>query len=118
MADIQKWCLGQMKEAQAALESALRQADEEGLRMELRHALEIYGRLEEELVQLKLGTVETEQLRLRDSARIVCDGCAERARNYAALLTRLPAKESELCGLLKKLIAAEDQTVVRLRSYL
>ena len=54
MADIQKWCLGQMKEAQAALESALRQADEEGLRMELRQALEIYGRLEEELVQLKV----------------------------------------------------------------
>lgn len=118
MADIQKWCLGQMKEAQAALESALQQADDEGMRSELRHALEVYGRLEGELAKMELDEVETERSELHNSARLVCDDCAVRARNYAALLTRLPAQESGLCDLLKKLIAIEDQTVVRLRSYL
>ena len=118
MADIKKWCKNQMTEARAKLESGLRQSDDEGERAELRHALQVYEGLEGELEKMEIGEIEPETEDVHTSARLVCDDCALRARNYAALLTRLPREEKELSVLLQKLVAAEDQTVVRLRPYL
>ncbi len=118
MADIKKWCKNQMVEAKAKLESGLRQSDDEGERSELRHAQAVYENLERELEQMEIGEIDMEQGDIHVSARLVCDDCAVRARNYAALLTRLPEDQPELIALLQKLVAAEDQTIVRLRPYL
>lgn len=118
MADIKKWCQNQMMEARTKLESGLRQSDSEGEKQELRHALEIYEGLSAELEKMEIGEIEPETEEVHTSARLVCDDCAQRARNYAALLTRLPGEEKELSTLLQKLVAVEDLTVVRLRPYL
>lgn len=118
MADIKKWCKNQMVEARAKLESGLRQCDDEGARSEMSHTITVYEKLERELDQMDLDEIDMEQGDIHVSARLVCDDCAQRARNYAALLTRLPEEHKELATLLQKLVAVEDQTVVRLRPYL
>lgn len=116
--EIKKWCAGQMAQARASLEGGLRQSDDEGMRKELRNALEVYEHLEKELERLDIKGAEIEQGEGHSSARLVCDECYQRARNYFAMLTRLPNEERELVALFQKLVALEDQTVVRLRPYL
>ncbi len=118
MSDIKKWCAGQMAQARAALEGGLKQADDEGMQEQLRHAIEVYEKLEEELERLDGNDIEIEQAEQHNSARVVCDECYQRARNFSAMLTRLPKEQDALVTLLQKLVALEDQTVVRLRPYL
>ncbi len=118
MSDIKKWCAGQMAQARAALEGGLRQSDDEGMREEISHALQVYEKLEEELECVDGHEIEIEQAEQHNSARLVCDECYQRARNFSAMLTRLPKEEAKMVTLLQKLVAIEDQTVVRLRPYL